>query len=251
MMSPVSATADWLAGLDYGTFEVAEDRRRIPLCGYVIVSGEDVVLVDTGFPSAYVDDAEAAARRDGLDEFGRIVSLTAENRPAAQLALVGLAPHDVTQLVVTHGDIDHIGGLEDFPDATIVVSRSEIEAGPPRYFGDVRPVGWPPSARYRLVDGDEELVAGVTLLATPGHSPGHLSLLVRLPETGAVLLAGDAISREAELASGVNGGAWDEQLARASADRIVALARDEDAMLVLGHDPRGWVALRPAPHVHR
>jgi N-acyl homoserine lactone hydrolase len=198
-----------------------------------------------------VEDAEAAARRDGLDEFGRIVSLTAENLPAAQLGLVGLTPRDVTHLVVTHGDIDHVGGLEDFPNATIVVSRPEIEAGPPRYFGDGRPVGWPPSARYRLVSGDEELVPGVTLLATPGHSPGHLSLLVRLPETGAVLLAGDAISREAELESGVNGGAWDEQLARASADRIVALARVEDATLVLGHDPRGWVALRPAPRVYR
>lgn len=251
MMSSVSGTADWLAGLDYGTFEVAEDGRRIPICGWVVVSGDDVVLVDTGFPTAYVEDADAAGRRDGLDEFGHVVSMTAENLPVAQLGLVGLRPADVTHLVITHGDIDHVGGLGDFPGATIVVSRAEVEAGPPRYFGDVRPVEWPPGAPYRLVDSDEELVTGVTLLATPGHSPGHLSLLVRLPETGAVLLAGDAISREAEVESGVNGGAWDQELARASTARIVELARAESVVLVLGHDPRGWVALRPAPRVYR
>lgn len=251
MMFPVSGTADWLAGLDYGTFEVAEDGRRIPICGWVVVSGDDVVLVDTGFPTAYVEDAEAAGRHDRLDEFGHVVSFTAENVPAAQLGRVGLRPADVTHLVITHGDIDHVGGLDDFPDATLVVSRAEVEAGPPRYYGDLRPVSWPTDSRYRLVDDDQEIVPGVTLLSTPGHSPGHLSLLVRLPETGAVLLAGDAISREAELESGVNGGAWDQELARASAERILDLARIEDAVLVLGHDPRGWVALRPAPQVYR
>jgi len=251
MMSRVSGIADWLGALDYGTFEVAEDGRRIPICGYVVSSGGHVILVDTGFPSSYVDDPVGAGRRDGLDEFGRVVSLTRENLPAAQLARAGLHREDVTHLVVTHGDIDHVGALEGFPRSTIVVSRAEREAGPPRYFGDARPIDWPRDARYRLVEGDEELVPGVTLLSTPGHSVGHLSLLVRLRETGAVLLAGDAISRDAELETGVNGGAWDEAVARVSAQRLVALARDESALLVLGHDPRGLQALRPVPRIYR
>jgi N-acyl homoserine lactone hydrolase len=247
----VAGTADWLGALDYGTFEVAEDGRRIPVCGYVVASGEHVVLVDTGFPPAYAVDPEGAGRRDGLHEFGRVVSLTLENAPGAQLALVKLRPEDVTHLVVTHGDIDHVGALGDFPYATIVVGRAEFEAGPPRYYGEVRPVEWPSGDRYRLVEGDEELVPGVTLLATPGHSIGHLSLLVRLHETGPVVLAGDAISREEELESGINGGAWDESIARDSAARLLEIVRAEDAVLVLGHDPRGWHALEPVPLVHR
>ena len=244
-------TADWLAILDYGTFEVAEDGRRIPILGYAIRSGAHVVLVDTGFPGAYYEDAEAAGRGDGLASFGRLVRLGPENRPRAQLSLLGLEPEEVTELVITHGDIDHVGGIGDFPGATIVVSRSERETGPPRYFGDVRPLQWPAAARYRLLDADEELAPGVGLLVTPGHSPGHLSLVVRLRETGTVVLACDAISREAELATGINGGATDADAARRSAERLVDLARRHDALLVYGHDPAQRTSLRHAPDVYR
>ena len=244
----VTALADWLAILDYGTFEVAEDGRAIPIRGYAIGARDQLILVDTGFPGAYYEDAEAAGREDGLDSFGRLVRLGPEHRPHAQLALLGLDPEAVTELVITHGDIDHVGGIADFPGATIVLSRSEREAGPPRYFGNARPVQWPADARYRLLDGDEELAPGVGLLATPGHSPGHLSLLVRLRETGMVVLACDAISREAELASGINGGATDPNAARRSAERLVDLARRHNALLVYGHDP---VPLLQAPDVYR
>lgn len=243
--------ADWLAILDYGTFEVAEDGRTIPILGYAIGSAAHVVLVDTGFPDAYYDDPDAAGRADGLDGFGRLVRIGPINRPTAQLARLGLAPAHVTELVITHGDIDHVGGIHDFPDATIVLSRAEREAGPPRYFGDGRPVDWPAAARCRLVDGDEELVSGVTLLATPGHSPGHLSLLVRLHETGVVVLACDAISREAELATGVNGGASDNDAARRSAEQVLEIARRHDALLVYGHDPVQSATLRRAPDRYR
>ena len=210
-----------------------------------------MILVDTGFPGAYYEDAEAAGREDGLDAFGHLVHLGPENRPQAQLALVGLVPEDVTELVITHGDIDHAGGIDDFSHATIVMSRSEREAGPPRYFGDVHPLQWPVAGRYRLLDGDEELAPGITLLATPGHSPGHLSLLVRLRETGTVVLACDAISREAELALGTNGGATDPDAARRSAERLVDLARRHDALLVYGHDPLQRTSLLHAPDTYR
>ena len=246
----LSGFADYLAILDYGTFEVAEDGRMIPILGYAIGSGAHVVLVDTGFPDAYYEDPDAAGRADGLDSFGRLEQIGPDNRPLAQLALLGIDAEDVTELVITHGDIDHVGGIVDFPRATIVLSRSEQAAGPPRYFGDVRPMVWPAAARYQLLDGDEELAPGVGLLATPGHSPGHLSLLVLLRDTGAVVLACDAISREAELATEINGGAADVDAARQSAERLVNLARRHDARLVYGHDPVQRTSLLRAPDVY-
>lgn len=222
--------------LDYGTYQVHEDGRRIPLLGYVVVGAGRVVLVDTGLPASYVDDPTGSSVRDRLDGFGRVLRFTSDNLPTAQLSRAGIAPDDVTDLLLTHGDVDHVGGLHDFPGATLIVSRRELEHGPPRYTGEVQPVSWPRQAT-RLVEGDEELLPGLTALLTPGHSPGHLSLLVRLPVTGPVLLAGDAISRPAELESGVNGGAWDADAARASARRLVRLAALERARLVFGHDP--------------
>jgi N-acyl homoserine lactone hydrolase len=141
--------------------------------------------------------------------------------------------------------------MRHFPEARLVMSRVERQAGPPRYYGDLRPLEWPKDTRARLVDGDEEIAPGVTLLTTPGHSPGHLSLLVELADSGAVILACDAISRERELATGVNEGASDDEAARRSAQRLVDLAHDRGALLVYGHDPEQSRTLRRAPEIYR
>jgi N-acyl homoserine lactone hydrolase len=141
--------------------------------------------------------------------------------------------------------------MDAFPEATVVLSAAERAAGPPRYHGNARPLAWPPDASCRLIDGDERLAPGLTLLFTPGHSPGHLSVLVELRETGAAVLACDAISRKAELEGGFNAGAWDDDVARDSARRLVELAREREALLVYGHDPAQAAQLRVAPDVYR
>jgi N-acyl homoserine lactone hydrolase len=239
---PISLTL-----FDYGSFRVHEDGRTIPIPGYLVRSRAGrVVLIDTGFPSRYVADAQIAAAEDGLDSFGALTRIGVDNTPRGQLALVGLSPADITDLVLTHSDIDHIGSVADFTGVPIHVGRAERALERPRYFGDVRPLAWP-DARYVLVDQETDVLPGLTAIPTPGHSPGHLSLLVRLDRTGPVLLAGDAISRRAELASGDNGGAWDHALARESAARLVELTRREGALLVYGHDPDQWSGLRKAP----
>lgn len=246
MDSPATLTV-----LDFGSFRVDEDGRVIPIVGYLVCTIEGrVVLVDTGFPAAYLTDPVAAGAADGLDAFGSLVRIGPESTARGQLALVGLAPSDVTDVVLTHSDIDHVGALGDFASVPIHVGRAERALERPRYFGDARPLAWP-EADYVLIDGDLEILPGLVTLSTPGHSPGHLSLLVRLPLTGPVLLAGDAISRPAELDSRRNGGAWDEALARSSAQRLLQLAAEEGALLVYGHDPAQWATLRRAPDVYR
>ncbi len=237
-----------LAVLDYGLFDV-NGKRIIGIQGYYLETSNGArVLVDTGFPAKYARDPERAGLEDGLGIFGRVVSLTLENLPEVQLAKLGLKPPDITHLILTHGDVDHLGGLHGFPRATLILGEAERALPRPRYFGGLRPVAWP-EQDTRLIGEDTQLFPGLTLLATPGHSPGHLSLLVRLKDTGPVLLTADAISRPGEFLEGF-GGAWDEPRARSSALRLMALAEAEGAWVIYGHDPAQWPTLKKAPEVY-
>lgn len=246
----LSGTIQRLYVLDYGLFQVHENGRVIGIPGYLIQTHDGAnILVDTGFPARYADDAEQASLDDGLGSFGRVLKLGRENLPAAQLARIGLEPGDINLLVMTHTDIDHVGGIAEFPQATIVIGQAERLLEQPRYFGDRSPIAWPTGVNYQVIDDDTELCPGVALFYTPGHSPGQMSLLVRLPQTGAVLLTGDAISRPAEVAEGF-GGAWDAEQAQAGAERLLALAQREQATIIYGHDPEQWDTLRKAPEFY-
>lgn len=236
--------------LDYGLFEVYGDRRVIGIPGYLIRTGDGAtILVDTGLPAWYADDPIAHAEADGVD-FGRFLTLTRENLPEAQLARVGLTAADITHLVITHSHVDHIGGIGSFPRATIVIGRGERALPKPLYWGGVSPIDWPSEARYELIDEDTDLVPGVRILSTPGHTPGHLSLLVRLPRTGPMVLTVDALSRPEELERDMFHAAWDERLVRESARRLVRIAEDEHAQLVYGHSPAQWPVLKKAPEFY-
>ena len=94
--------------------------------------------------------------------------------------------------------------------------------------------------RYRLVDGDIELLPGIDLIETSGHVPGHQSVLVRLPRTGPVLLAVDAIKNASQLdpeTRSVNQYDMDEADTRASTRKLVELAKRERVeLIVFGHD---------------
>ncbi len=232
--------------LDFGLFRVHENGRVIGIPGYLLQTNDGRnILVDCGFPAKYADDALAASAEDDLASFGEVVALTQANLPAAQLALCGIDSAEIDLLILTHTHIDHVGAIADFAKVPIVLSRVEREQPTPRYWGDRSPIAWPEAA-YQLIDADCELLPGLRLVLTPGHVPGHLSLLVQLPERGAVLLTADAISRPAELDERFAGSA-DPVTAMASAERLMAIASAENAFVIYGHHPAQWATLRKAP----
>lgn len=242
---PISLTV-----LDYGLFKVHANGRVIGICGFVIRTDRDeTVLVDTGFPAKYAHDIAASAAEDRLGTFGEVLALTPENLPAAQLARMGLAPKDIDLLVITHTHIDHVGGIADFPDAPIVIAAAERALERPLYWGAVRPLAWP-ERTYVTIDADAALAPGLTLLLSPGHAPGQLALLVELPETGPVLVTGDAISRPAEVEEGFADAA-DPASARASAARLLRIAEERQAFIIYGHSPEQWGDLLKAPASYR
>lgn len=225
---------------------------RAPIPGYLIQTDDGVnVLVDTGFPFDWIENPPPA-----IGPFGFQVDVRPEDFVVERLASIGLTPEDVDLLVCTHFDDDHAGNHELFSAAELVVQRRHHEAatgGHPR-FAESRPHWDAPGLRYRLVDGDTELVPGVELIETSGHVPGHQSVLVRLPRTGPVLLAIDAVPMAAAFdADRSEALPIDEDRAAtcASTRKLVEQAEREGVELVVfGHDPGQWPGLRHAPECY-
>ncbi|APE45114.1 MBL fold hydrolase [Sulfitobacter alexandrii] len=235
-----------LAVLDYGLFEVHAGPRTIGICGFVVqTDADEVVLIDTGFPQKYADDAEAATAEDDLGSFGRVLSVTAENMPGPQLQTLGLAKSDVTLMIQSHTHIDHVGDMAGYPEAPILISAAERALPRPLYWSGKQAMEWP-DRDYRLVHSDMMLGPGFEVLHCPGHAPGQLAFMVDLPQTGWVLLTSDAISRASEIDEKF-AGSWDDDQAIFHGDRLMALARERDALVIYGHSPEQWPDLRKAP----
>lgn len=235
-----------LAVLDYGLFEVHAGPRTIGICGFVVeTDAGEVVLIDTGFPQKYAEDAEAATAEDALGSFGRVLSVTPENMPGPQLAKLGFDKSDVTLMIQSHTHIDHVGDMAGYPQAPILISADERALPRPLYWSGKQAMEWP-DRDYLRVDADCRIAPGFEVLHCPGHAPGQLAFMVELPETGWVLLTSDAISRASEIDEKF-AGSWDVPLAIFHGDRLMALAQEREAMVIYGHSPEQWPDLKKAP----
>jgi N-acyl homoserine lactone hydrolase len=167
------------------------------------------------------------------------------------LSDLGLGPEEIDLLICTHFDVDHAGYHDAFPTAEFIVQRKHYElarSGHPRY-ATARAHWDHPALHYRLIDGDTELLPGLTLIETSGHAPGHQSVLVHLPQTGKVLLAIDAVVLQRLFTTDRK--AWpleDEQQLRASTRKLLDLVeREYVTHVIFGHDGQQWQTLKKAP----
>jgi len=236
-----------LAILDYGLFEIYQNGRQIGIQGYLIQTANRNILVDTGFHVDYIADPFGVALQDGLGKFGRVLDYRPDQNPHSQLALLGLTNVDITDLVITHGHVDHVGRIEEFPNARLWVSQRERSLPTPSYWDGRSRVQWPAIPTEAVPHGCE-IAPGVLFFPTPGHTMGHYSLTVKLPNLGMVILAADAISRPDEFADDTWSDAEDPNMARASAYMLRHLSAERNAWLIYGHCPQQWLVLRKAPY---
>lgn len=236
--------------LDFGLFDVGPGLRTIGIPGFLLETqdgrgGVARVLFDTGFPPAYATAYDATATRDGLARFGRFAQFSALNTAAGQLALLGLGPQDISHVILSHGHIDHVGSLPLFAHAELIMTATERRDPKPCYFFDSRPMDWP-DARYHLIATAQPLCEGIQLIPTPGHTAGHLSAFLTLPDGRKVILAADAINRIAEPDEGF-ADAKDPVTAMQSFHLLDDLQRQTGATLIYGHEPSQWPGLPKAP----
>ena len=202
------------------------------------------LLVDTGMNPVHIDDPDATFRGTAHEGLIRPV-MTEEDTVVNRLAEVGLAPGDVRFVINTHLHFDHCGGNGLIPDATFLVQRAEYEAAealPEEY----NPRDYVASGvTYEFLDGPHTLCPGVELIPTRGHTLGHQSLLVRLDEQ-VVILPADAIVLR-EVLHGVPAVWRDPEAGAESVRRLARLADDENAELLVSHDPAAWAEWPHAP----
>ena len=164
---------------------------------------------------------------------------------ASQLEQLRVKPADIKYIAVSHTHPDHIGNVELFPQTMLLVQKAEYEWPNPLGVGRFNP-----EHPVTKLEGDHDLFGdgSVTILATPGHTPGHQSLLVKLPKTGALVLSGDAVHFKSNWENrGVPSGNTDKDKTLASMQRISDVLAKEKAQLWINHDKAQRDSLKMAP----
>jgi N-acyl homoserine lactone hydrolase len=215
--------------------------------GYLIrtTSGR-TVLVDTGNPAALIGQPTGAPWWDLLND------TRPQDDVVQRLAELGITPGDVDLLISTHFDFDHCGRHDAFAAAgiTSLVQRDHLDAArdDPRF----DPALWDlPGIAYTPVDGDFKLEPGLRLIASSGHVIGHQSVFVETAD-GPVLLAIDAIAFADQITMKRFPSTYpDPEAALRSRDKLVALAAETGAFLLMGHDGAQWATLPKSPEPFR
>jgi N-acyl homoserine lactone hydrolase len=226
----------WSPGVNVGM-----SKEFVDNC-YLIKHGSDWLIWDTGVTDALAAKPEGEAPADP-----RGVHWKKPKTLAAQLEQIGVKPSDVKFVAVSHTHPDHIGNVELFPQAMLLTQKAEYEWPAP--FGPRFKAEHP----VTKLEGDRDVFGdgSVTILSTPGHTPGHQSLLVKLPKSGAVVLSGDAVHFKEN---------WDNrrvptpndnaEKTLASMQRIADVLAKEHGELWINHDKPQRDTLKLAPQFY-
>jgi N-acyl homoserine lactone hydrolase len=193
---------------------------------YAIRHAGGVFLFDTGFGFGNAE----------LDDYYKVRA----RGVAEVLADARIEIPEITAMANCHLHADHSGQNLLFPGVPIYVQPAEWAIA---HEPDYTVVEWIdfPGADYRQIAGDHEVATGIRIFATPGHSPGHQSLVVDTPD-GNLLLAGQAVYSHGEW-SGIAGTREGESVARdqpAYRRSVARLKALNPKRVLFGHDRRGW-----------
>jgi N-acyl homoserine lactone hydrolase len=222
---------------------------RPPWFFYLINHPEGNVLFDTGAHPSLITDPRSRLG-DLADVFD--LALSPGDDVLSRLDMLGLSAADIPRTVVSHLHFDHAGGLEFLPESIVYVQRAELPFAhwPPVYQrGAFIRADFDCVKTWKTIDGEYDVFNDGTLLIfpTPGHTPGHQSLLVRLAGRS-VILVGDAAYDRAKMHDRcLPALLWNPDEVINSWERIEEYQRRYDAELIFSHDLDFEKTVRVAP----
>jgi N-acyl homoserine lactone hydrolase len=227
----------WSPGLNEG-----KSMNFVDSC-YLIKHAQGWFLWDTGVADSI------AAMPDGLAPADpKAVHWRRPKTLAGELDKLGVKPSDIKAMAISHTHPDHVGNVEMFPTTMLYVQKAEYEwpgtNNAPRFKAE-HPV--------TKLEGDRDVFGdgSLTILSTPGHTPGHQSLLVKLPKTGALVLSGDAVhfasNWEIRAVPSMNS---NKEQTQASMQKIADTLTREKAQLWINHDKAQRDGLKMSPEFY-
>lgn len=241
---------------------------EIPISVFVVEHRDGLVLFDSGLDPAITSDPIYISSPVGRFFLHKVFRLHIgpDDTPTKKLHELGYAASDVRTIVFSHLHFDHIGGIKEFPQADLVVSRDEwqqLSAPHPERDWILREYIDLPGANWQQIDfarSDDPLFApfggsydlmgdgSLILLPTPGHTPGSMSMLVRSGRYPPFLLVGD-LTYEVELLmrDQIPGVYSDKEQLKASFANVRGLKEQiPDLVILASHDPAAADALAAA-----
>ena len=223
---------------------------------YLVVHPKGTLLFDTGLPDdtrgrPFNETPLGGRPNPPSTSYWMLVTNTLKG----QLAEIGYAPDGINYLALSHFHTDHVGNANDYAGSVWLVQKTEYDA----MFGpDVPPASINPSYRRLksskalILEGDHDVFGdgSVVLKYTPGHTPGHQSLYVKLARTGSVVLSGDLYHYPEERTLGRMPEREKMTETPASRAALEAFMKEAGAALWIEHDISAYSRQRKSPEYY-
>jgi glyoxylase-like metal-dependent hydrolase (beta-lactamase superfamily II) len=214
---------------------------------FLIKHPQGTLLWDSGLPDSYV------GLKEGVEAW--IFHLSLKKTLISQLEEISVKPADIDYFAFSHIHNDHTGNASLFKASKIVMQEKEFniafdQNNRPYNYEDIRALE---NSEFIKLKGDYDLFGdgSVTFISTPGHTPGHQSLLVKLPETGYVIVSGDiSYYQENYKNRGVPTFNSSKEETLASLEKIEHLSRELNARLWIQHDKDQYHRLKHSPEFY-
>ena len=206
-------------------------RYRSSLQNYVIDTGSEVILVDTGMPA---EVPEQVPDEKTMIYMGKKICSYVE-----ALAKAGYKPEQVTKILVTHKHADHTGELRSFPNAVIYASREEAVADELKNYPNVKPVDFSDGA-YKNFPASQKIADGIFYIPAKGHTTGNSIVIVEDGDLFYMIHGDVTYTDEALYQNKLSIVFEDADAARVTLDAVREFIRNNPTVYLSTHTPLGY-----------